>query len=122
MIMTILLMLNQHLLKELLIVITLLGLQNQLKNGECLSTITVAATTIYNMKGDKNLRFYIVDSNHRFQACLSLKVPFNMIIIRLNTIEDINNLMSDLNNTSKPWSLDNHITNCAGLQGIVGQH
>jgi hypothetical protein len=93
-----------------------------IKKWGMLSTITVAATTIYNMKGEKNLRFYIVDSNHRFQACLSLKVPFNMIIIRLNTIEDINNLMSDLNNTSKPWSLDNHITNCAGLQGIVGQH
>lgn len=93
-----------------------------IKKWGMLSTITAAATTIYNSKGDKTLRFYIVDSNHRYQACLALKVPFNVIIIRLNTINDINTLMSDLNNTSKAWTLDNHISNCAGVPGIVGQH
>ena len=61
-----------------------------IKKWGMLSTITVTATTIYNIKGDKTLRFYIVDSNHRYQACLALKVPFNVIIIRLNSIDDIN--------------------------------
>lgn len=87
-----------------------------------LSTITVVATDVFNQKGDKSLNLYIADSNHRYHAARELGIPFWIIITRLNKCDDLNELMSTLNNTGKPWTIEDHIANWAGTRGDSGIH
>lgn len=87
-----------------------------------LSTITVAATDVYNQKGDKSLNLYIVDSNHRYHAIRELGKPFYVIITRLNSCDKICELMSALNNTNKPWTMENFVINWAGTTQGAGFH
>jgi hypothetical protein len=83
-----------------------------------LTTPLIVATKVYNQRGDKNLNYYILDGNHRIQACLQLNKSFNFNVIYLDTIAEINELMSEINNSARPWTLDDHINNCAHTPAI----
>lgn len=84
-----------------------------------LSTPLIVATKAYNKKGDNKLYFYILDGQHRVEACLRDGVPFDFKVIRLEDIETIVQLMADLNNSAKGWNLDDYITAFAFIPSVM---
>jgi len=84
-----------------------------------LSTPLIVATRAYNKKGDNKLYFYILDGQHRIEACLKDNVPFDFKVIRLEDIETIVQLMADLNNSAKGWTLDDYISAYAFIPSVM---
>lgn len=69
----------------------------------------VVATKAYNKKGDNNFNLYILDGQHRVTACKKLNMPFTYKIIRVDSQKKIVRLTAEVNNSGKPWNLDNFI-------------
>lgn len=84
-----------------------------------LSTPLIVATKAYNKKGDNKLYFYILDGQHRIEACLRDGVSFDFKVIRLEDIKTIVQLMADLNNSAKGWTLDDYITAYAFIPSVM---
>lgn len=84
-----------------------------------LSTPLIVATKAYNKKGDNKLYFYILDGQHRIEACLRDNVSFDFKVIRLEDIETIVQLMADLNNSAKGWNLDDYISAYAFIPSVM---
>lgn len=84
-------------------------LRKIIKEYGMLSTPLMVATKRYNGKGDNKLHLYILDGQHRIEACLKDSVSFNYRVIRLEDIATIVDLMAKLNNSDKSWTIDNFI-------------
>ena len=96
-------------------------LQRLITKRGMLTTPLVVATKVYNQRGDRNLNYYILDGNHRINACINAGIPFDFKVIYMNSIGQINNLMSEINNSARAWKLEDHINNCAYTPEI-GHH
>ena len=82
----------------------------KLISGSCLlQDPIVVATKAYNKKGDNNFHLYILDGQHRVTACKKLNMSFTYKIIRIDSQKKIVHLMGEVNNSGKPWNLDNYI-------------
>lgn len=97
------------------------SLQRLITKRGMLTTPLIVATKVYNQRGDNNLNYYILDGNHRINACINASIPFDFKVIYMNSIGEINDLMSEINNSARVWKLEDHINNCAYTPEI-GHH
>lgn len=59
---------------------------------------------------DGYMRKYIVDAQHGLMSCMRLGIPIPYIVIpNINNYDDLTNLVSMLNSSSKPWKQTDYV-------------
>ena len=59
---------------------------------------------------DGYMRKYIVDAQHGLMSCMRLGIPIPYIVIpNINNYDDLTNLVSTLNSSSKPWKQADYV-------------
>lgn len=92
-----------------------------MKHG-MISIPIVVSTTCYNKKGQTKPQYFILDGQHRLQACMDLGEPFYFFVLPKENPAEIIELMGEVNNSSLNWGLDGWINAFAHVPAYASDY